>query len=143
MATWCSLGQEEDTQAGTRDKELGGREHKGHGDSKAILLFSSFLIILSMCVFITGCTGSSLLRGLCSSCSEWGYASVVGCGLLVAKHGLQGTGSVVALGLSCSAARGSSRTRDRTCVSCTAGRFFTTKPPGKPSLLVFQLFGPI
>ena len=71
------------------------------------------------------------------------YASVVGCGLLVAKHRLQGAGSVVALGLSCSVARGSSRTRDRTCVSCTAGRFFTTKPPGKPSLLVFQLFGPI
>ena len=66
-----------------------------------------------------------------------------GFGALGAKHGLQGTGSVVALGLSCSAARGSSRTRDRTCVSCTAGRFFTTKPPGKPSLLVFQLFGPI
>ena len=27
---------------------------------------------------------------------------------------------------------GSSRPRDRTWVSCTAGRFFTTEPPGKP-----------
>ena len=27
--------------------------------------------------------------------------------------------------------RGSSQPRDRTCVSCTAGRFFTTEPPGK------------
>ena len=29
--------------------------------------------------------------------------------------------------------RGSSWPRDRTQVSCTAGRFFTTEPPGKPS----------
>ena len=28
--------------------------------------------------------------------------------------------------------RGSSQLRDRTCVSCIAGRFFTTEPPGKP-----------
>ena len=33
--------------------------------------------------------------------------------------------------------RGSSRPRDRTCVSCLADRLFTTEPPGKPrSLLV-------
>ena len=31
--------------------------------------------------------------------------------------------------------RGSSRTRGWTHVSCTASRFFTTEPPGKPSLL--------
>ena len=29
--------------------------------------------------------------------------------------------------------RGSSQPRDRTQVSCTAGRFFTTEPPGKPT----------
>ena len=28
--------------------------------------------------------------------------------------------------------RGSSQPRDQTQVSCTAGRFFTTEPPGKP-----------
>ena len=28
--------------------------------------------------------------------------------------------------------RGSSQPRDWTCVSCTAGRFFTPEPPGKP-----------
>ena len=28
--------------------------------------------------------------------------------------------------------RGSSRHRDQTLVSCLAGRFFTTEPPGKP-----------
>ena len=27
--------------------------------------------------------------------------------------------------------RGSSRLRDRTCISCLAGRYFTTEPPGK------------
>ena len=31
-----------------------------------------------------------------------------------------------------SLSRGSSRPRDRTHVSCIAGRFFTTEPPGKP-----------
>ena len=29
--------------------------------------------------------------------------------------------------------RGSSQLRDRTCVSCLAGGFFTTEPPGKPN----------
>ena len=28
--------------------------------------------------------------------------------------------------------RGSSQPRDQTCISCLAGRFFTTEPPGKP-----------
>ena len=28
--------------------------------------------------------------------------------------------------------RGSSRPKDWTCISCTAGGFFTTEPPGKP-----------
>ena len=35
--------------------------------------------------------------------------------------------------------RGSSQPRDRTCVSCgssTAGKFFTTEPPGKPLVLL-------
>ena len=30
--------------------------------------------------------------------------------------------------------RGSSRPRDQTCVSYIVGRFFTTEPPGKPTL---------
>ena len=29
--------------------------------------------------------------------------------------------------------RGSFRPRDWTCISCLAGRFFTTEPPGKPT----------
>ena len=33
--------------------------------------------------------------------------------------------------------RGSSQPRDRTWVSCTAGRFFTAAPPGKPSASLF------
>ena len=28
--------------------------------------------------------------------------------------------------------RGSSQPRNRTCISCITGRFFTTEPPGKP-----------
>ena len=37
-------------------------------------------------------------------------------------------------------ARGSSRPRDWTCVSCLAGRFFTTEPPGKPyNNIIFSL----
>ena len=34
--------------------------------------------------------------------------------------------------------RGSSRPRDQICVSCTAGRFFTTESPGKPEVNVVQ-----
>ena len=33
--------------------------------------------------------------------------------------------------------RGSSQSRDRTRVSCTAGRFFTAEPPGKPFTLYY------
>ena len=36
--------------------------------------------------------------------------------------------------------RGSSASRDPTCILCTsalAGRFFTTVPPGKPSVLIY------
>ena len=36
-------------------------------------------------------------------------------------------------GVSISFSRGSSQPRDRTLVSCIAGRFFTTQPPGKPN----------
>ena len=34
-----------------------------------------------------------------------------------------------------SSSRGSSRPRDQTHVSCIAGRFFTTEPPGKPKYM--------
>ena len=34
--------------------------------------------------------------------------------------------------------RGPSRPRNQTCVSCIAGGFFTTEPPGKPLLLIIQ-----
>ena len=34
--------------------------------------------------------------------------------------------------------RGSSQSRDRIHISCTAGRFFTTEPPGKPQLFLKQ-----
>ena len=34
--------------------------------------------------------------------------------------------------------RGSSWSRDQTCVSCLAGRFFTTKPPGKPKIVLIK-----
>ena len=35
-------------------------------------------------------------------------------------------------GVAISFSRGSSRTRDRTWLSCIAGGLFTTEPPGKP-----------
>ena len=37
-------------------------------------------------------------------------------------------------GVAISSFRGYSQPRDRTQVSCIAGRFFTTEPPGKPSI---------
>ena len=36
--------------------------------------------------------------------------------------------------------RGSSQLRDRTLVSCIAGRFFTTEPPGKVYNMLFDTF---
>ena len=36
--------------------------------------------------------------------------------------------------------RGSSRPRDRTCVCCLAGGFFTTEPPGNPILRTLAQF---
>ena len=38
-----------------------------------------------------------------------------------------------------SSSRRSSRPRDWTWVSCTAGRFFTAEPPGKPITLIIQV----
>ena len=35
--------------------------------------------------------------------------------------------------------RGSSWPRDQTQVSCTAGRYFTTEPPGKPQVFLLQV----
>ena len=35
--------------------------------------------------------------------------------------------------------KGSSQPRDQTCISCTAGRFFTAEPPGKLTLLCRQI----
>ena len=42
-----------------------------------------------------------------------------------------------------SSCRGSSQPRDRTCVSCIAGKFLTTEPPGKPYCLLRNATNPI
>ena len=42
------------------------------------------MLILFKNIFIFGCTGSSLLSGLCSGCSERGRSPVVVSGLLIA-----------------------------------------------------------
>ena len=71
---------------------------------KGILLFFFFWmggsgnvsVSLSFYLFIFGCTGSSLLHELFSSCGKWGYSLVGVCGLLVVvislvvEHRLQG-----------------------------------------------------
>ena len=61
-----------------------------------------------------------------SSCDIWAQLLQLP-GSRTQAHGLWHTG-LVALGHV-----GSSQTRDWTCVSCNAGRFFTTEPAGKPS----------
>ena len=113
-----------------------------------------------------GCAGSSLLHWLFSSCGEWEYSPVVARRLLIAvaslaaEHRLQGarasvvvahelveaapslqsTGSIVAVhGLSCAVAHGGlPRSGFEPVSAALAGRFFTTKPPGKPSTLFFN-----
>ena len=55
---------------------------------------NDFFKNLFMCLFIFGCVGSSLLRGLFSSCGEQGLLFIVVHGLLIAvaslvvEHGL-------------------------------------------------------
>ena len=39
--------------------------------------------------------------------------------------------------------RGSSQPRNWTCISCTAGRFFSTAPPGKPPVAVVLMVFPV
>ena len=110
--------------------------------------------------FIFGCAGSLLLCELFSICSELGLLSSSGaeashcCGVSCPEQALEHAASVAActwaqLRLQDSRAQaqylwhidlaalqdmGSSWIRDQTHVSCTAGRFLTTKPPGKPQL---------
>ena len=55
-------------------------------------IYLFFYIILFICF---GCAGCSLLQGLFSSCSEWGYSSLAVHGLiivvtyLVVEHGFE------------------------------------------------------
>ena len=68
-----------------------------------------------------------------------GVLSSRGARASVAAPRLSSSGSVVwRLGLVAVQHVGSSRTRDRTVSSASAGRFFTTELPGKPSLPGFQ-----
>ena len=76
-----------------------------------------FFIILSILLIYFGCTGSSLLHGLFSTCGEQGLGLLVAVTSFVAQHGLRHTGffshsswalehKVVVHGLGCPAARG-------------------------------------
>jgi len=55
-----------------------------------------FFFFLIQVLFIFDCTGSSLLRGLFSSCGEWGFLSsavhqlLTAVASLVVEHGLSG-----------------------------------------------------
>jgi len=87
-------------------------------------------------LFIFGCTGSSLLLELFSSCGAWAsYCSGFSCcGARAPGHVDVSAGSVVAVyRLICSAAHGIFLDQGLNPVSpALAGRFFTTEPPGKP-----------
>ena len=56
------------------------------------------MLFFKKLLFLLGCAGPSLLRGLFSSCDEWGLLALVACRLLTAvpslatEHGLWGTG---------------------------------------------------
>ena len=62
-----------------------------------------FLFFLFIFILIFGCSGSSLLLRLFSSCGEQGYSLVSACGLptavasLVTEHQALGKGSVVVI----------------------------------------------
>ena len=101
--------------------------------------------------FIFGFAESSLLHGLFPGRGKWGLLSNCSIGAShcrgfsrcgaqalgsqapgVVAPGLQSTGSVERSGLTVSLHVESSRTRDRTCVSCIAGGVFTADPPRSP-----------
>ena len=78
-----------------------------------MILFDFLFFLIYKKLFISGSAGSSLLLGLFSTCSEWGYSLVAVHGLLIAltsffeEHRLQSTGSIdVVERLSCSKACG-------------------------------------
>ena len=60
---------------------------------------ASLLLFLLIIYFCLGCTGSSLLHGLCFSCGEWGCSLVVVHGLLLAGASLVAGHRLQVLGL--------------------------------------------
>ena len=62
----------------------------------------------------------------------WGNLWTVACQAPLSMGTLQAR---VLKWVAMSSSRGSSQPRDRTRVSCTAGRFFTTEPPGHTEFL--------
>ena len=58
--------------------------------------------------------------------------TLIGCPPVSSVHGISQARILEWVAISFS--RGSSRPRDRTCISCIAGRFFTTEPPGESKM---------
>ena len=109
--------------------------------SSTLLPFSYFLKLIN---FIFVCVGSLLLHGLPLVVASGGYSLAVAGKLLmvvascVAEHGLCGVGSVAgAHGLCCSAACEMCQDQRSNPCPAPAGGFFTSEPPGKPSLCFY------
>ena len=142
---WAGRGDHSSLSCSTRKLESNSESHQGTlKGSKKRNFFFKFIYLAAL---VPGCCiGFSLLvvRGGYSSVVGWGVLTAVAS--LVAEHGLQGvwaplpedpglesTGSVVvAHGLSCSTAVGSSWTRDRIHSSSLAGKFLPLSHQGSP-----------
>ena len=123
-----------------------------------VLRFVFYHLFFLIYSFICSCSGSSLLCWLFSSCSKQGLLSSCGRRLLVtvdslvAEHGLgvhglqqsQRVGTLRSRGTGLVAPQhvGSSRTKDRTCVSFFGRQIFAIESPGSPfpSFLIYYIF---
>ena len=102
-------------------------------------LFPIYSISVYVYVYVFGCARCLLLWGLLSPCGApvphcIGFSC---CGVQALGHRNFSSCSSWAQQLWCPGLVslqhvGSARIRDRTWVSCIAGRFFTSEPPGKP-----------
>ena len=83
-----------------------------------------------MVVLDRGGGGGGLVAKLCLSLCNPTDCSLLGSSV----HGISQARILVWVAISFS--RGSSQPRDRMWVSCLAGKFFTTEPPGKPKEVI-------
>ena len=100
-------------------------------DSYVFLFFAPLLLFQVYCIDVC----SLLLLFSCKVVSD----NLQHCELYIAYKAPLSMGfsqAQILEWIAISFSKGSSQSKDQTCVSCTAGRFFTAEPPGKPTVSI-------